>query len=134
MSLGLHSQTVNVSRKKLLDALEENLKKHCLAYEKAVLDYRKALQVDLTEALVKANDPKSNLADIKVEFKHPVSYAAQYVQVIDMLKFSVDETIQLESEAFRAYVKDEWSWKSGFELTNRLYASKAAGVPLGGSL
>lgn len=134
MSLSLRSQSVNVPREKLLKALRENLAKHNKAYIQAVVDYRKALQADLTEALVKANDPKSQLAKIKVEFNHPVSYVSQYQQVIDMLEFSVDETINLESDAFRAYVKDEWSWKSGFELANSIYASKAAGARIGGSL
>lgn len=134
MSLSLHSQTINVSREKLLAALEENLSKHQKAYEQAVIDYRKALQADLTAALIQANDPNSKLSDIKVDFKHPISYASQYVQVIDMLKFSEDATIQLDSDAFRAYVKDEWSWKSGFEMTRQLYATKAAGVTLGGAL
>lgn len=133
MSLSLHSQTVNVSRVKLLKALKENLIKHQADYAQAVFNYRLALQVDLTAALVQANDPKSRLDKIKVDFAHPQSYASQYQQVIDMLEFSMDETINLDSQAFRAYVKDEWSWKGSFELTNSTYASKAALGSVGGA-
>lgn len=125
MSVGLHSQSVNVSRLKLLDALRLNLEKHKEDYTQAVINYRIALQVDLTSALVQANDPKSRLDKINVDFDHPKSYAGQYQQVIDMLEYSVDETINLDSQAFRAYVKDEWAWKSSFELSNSTYSVKA---------
>jgi hypothetical protein len=108
MSVGLHSQSVNAD------------------YASAVINYRVALQADLTKALVQANDPSSRLDKIKVDFSHPQSYASQYQQVIDMLEYSVDETINLDSQAFRAYVKDEWAWKGSFELTNSTYASKAS--------
>lgn len=136
MSLGIHSQSVNVDRKKLLAALKENLVKHLTAYHQAVIDYRVALQVDLTAALVQANDPKSRLDKIKVDFAHPKSYASEYQQVIDMLEFSVDETINLDNQAFRAYIKDEWSWKAGFELSNNVYSVKArtGDVRIGGAL
>lgn len=126
MSLGLNSQSVNVSRDKLLAALKANLTKHTKDYANAVINYRLALQADLTAALVQANDPKSKLDKITVDFSHPKSYASQYQQVIDMLEFSVDETINLDSQAFRAYIKDEWSWKNNFELTNSTYATKAS--------
>lgn len=128
MSLSLHSQTVNVSRAKLLAALKDNLIKHKEDYAAAVINYRLALQSDLTAALVKANDPTSRLDKISVDFDHPKSYASQYQQVIDMLEFSVDETINLDSQAFRAYIKDEWSWKGSFELSNSTYATKALGA------
>jgi len=126
MSVGLHSQSVNVSRLTLLSSLRENLEKHKADYAAAVINYRLALQADLTTALVQANDPDSRLDKIRVDFSHPQSYASQYQQVIDMLEYSVDETINLDSQAFRAYVKDEWSWKGSFELTNSTYASKAS--------
>lgn len=139
MSLSLHSQSVNVSRTKLIAVLKENLKKHVGDYAKAIVNYRLALQADLTAALEQANDPKANLSKIKVDFSCPQSYASQYQQVIDMLEFSVDETINLDNQAFRAYIKDEWSWKSGFELANSTYATKAmtfaasASLPIGGA-
>jgi hypothetical protein len=126
MSVGLHSQSVNVSRQKLLEALKENLAKHKKDYAQAVINYRIALQVDLTAALALANDSESRLDKIKVDFSHPQSYASQYQQVIDMLEFSVDETINLDSQAFRAYIKDEWSWKSSFETSNSVFSVKAA--------
>ena len=126
MSVGLHSQSVNVSRLTLLASLRENLEKHKSDYAAAVINYRIALQADLTTALVQASDPDYRLDKIKVDFSHPQSYANQYQQVIDMLEYSVDETINLDSQAFRAYVKDEWSWKGSFELNNSTYASKAS--------
>lgn len=126
MSLSLHAQSVNVSREKLLATLKENLKKHKIEYEQAVIDYRKALQADLTAALVKVNDPFSSLDKIKVDFSHPQSYADQYQQVIDMLEWSTDDVINLDSQAFRAYIKDEWSWKSSFQMLSSTYSAKAS--------
>jgi hypothetical protein len=128
MSLGLHSQSVNVSRHSLLAALKVNLLKHQKDYTQAVINYRLALQADLAAALGQAHDPDFRLDKIKVDFSHPQSYASQYQQVIDMLEFSVDETINLDSQAFRAYIKDEWSWKGSFETTNSTYANKALGA------
>jgi hypothetical protein len=126
MSLNLHSQTVNVDRLKLLGVLKENLKKHVSEYATAVVNYRLALQADLIAALAKANDPAANIEKLEVDFGYPQSYASQYQQVIDMLEFSVDPTITLDNQAFRAYVKDEWSWKSSFNLSNSTYSAKAS--------
>lgn len=126
MSLSLNSQTVNVDRKALLAVLKTNRSKHINDYKEAVYNYREALRADLTQALADATDKSKKLHEIRVEFNHPVSHEADYTNIIDMLEVSVDETIRLESSAFRAYYKDEWMWKSQFDLANRTYAMKAS--------
>jgi hypothetical protein len=70
MSISLHSQTIHVSREKLITILETNLEKHVKEYNEAVDNYRKALMLDLTEALKQAQE-SSDLDKIKVDFIHP---------------------------------------------------------------
>jgi hypothetical protein len=126
MSLSLHSMSVNVDRVHLLDTLRANLVKHVAAYNQAVIDYRLAHIADLQAALVLADNELTPLNKLVTAFdKPPVSYESSYVEVIEMFELSVDKTVHLASDAFRAYFKDEWTWKRSFELSNTTYATKA---------
>jgi hypothetical protein len=35
----------------------------------------------------------------------------------------VDDVINLDSESFKAYVKNEWSWSKSFDVTATMYKS-----------
>jgi hypothetical protein len=57
----------------------------------------------------------------------PVNYADQYIEAIDMLKFSVDENIQIDQQTFQSYVKNEWTWTQHFKALNSTYAVSSMG-------
>ncbi len=128
MAISLHSQSVNVDRLKLLAILKSNRTKHVKAYLQSLIDYRAAIQGDLETAVLQAKDPNFDILRLNVEFDAPQSYEREYTNVIDLLEASVDKVINLDSSAFQAYYKDNWSWKARFETSNSLYATKAVSV------
>lgn len=127
MSITLHSQEVNVDRKKLIVVLKKNLDKHIREYQDAMNNYRLALIGDCEKVLSRLNYGMSDeeLAKVRVDFVPPQSHIEEYQQVIDILTVSVDENVSLDSHAFQAYYKDNWHWKKQFSMSAQLYATKA---------
>jgi hypothetical protein len=126
----LHQRSVNVSRLELLKKLRENLDLHCAEYASAIADYQERLLADLKLAVkkvAKVHDV-NDLVNFSFSLPYPKNYEDEFTQVIEMMEMSVDETIELDSNSFRAYVKNEWSWGQNFRLTNAMY--KTAGSAL----
>lgn len=57
--------------------------------------------------------------------KFPENHLEDYNRVIDMLKLSVADKVELSSSDFDAYVRNNWSWRSSFLNTNSSYAGVA---------
>lgn len=133
--MNIRQRTVNVSRTDLLAKLYENLELHRVEYAEAVLEYRARLEEDLSLALKKvkkvdAADTEKVLKDFRFSISFPQNHEKDYVEVIEMLEMSVDENINLDGESFRAYIKNEWSWKGHFELAKMAYASVGSSLSL----
>lgn len=133
--LSMHSQSVNVDRLKLLDKLRENRDAHKAAYILAVAGFRDDVLTTLLTltAAQQTSNVAIDLKDIQ-QLSAPVSYESEYDNVIEMLEISVDGTIQLDSSAFKAYWKDEWSWKRSFMVANSKYITGVAVGGLGGAM
>lgn len=144
---GVQNKSVNVSRLVLLDHLRANLEKYKAQYREAVSDYQTRLKLELADAVVSLQETLAaasvegisdkDLSEIhlkfKVNFNFPDDHESDYVEVIEMMELSVDENINLDSQAFRAYIKNEWSWTSSFTttfLSNKAYVTGK----IGGSL
>ena len=56
---------------------------------------------------------------------YPENHLEDYDRVIDMLKFSVADKVELSSKDFDAYVRNNWSWRSSFLGTNTAYVTGA---------
>ncbi len=126
----MHQRSVNVSRNTLLDKLRENLEAHKTEYAEAVADYQERLLGDLKLAakkVAKIKDVK-DLQNFSFDLPYPQSHEREYTEIIEMLEMSVDENIQLDAQSFRAYIKNEWAWRSHFDATRASY--KAAGSAL----
>lgn len=122
----LQQRSVNVSRSDLLLALRRNLDIHKAEYAEALADFKLRLISDLEIALKAAKTLDVNeLEDFKFNFEYPQSHADQISDVIEMLEFSTDETINLDSTSFKAYFKNEWPWKKSFDQLAMSY--KAVG-------
>lgn len=107
--------SVNIDRARLEEIVRENLVKHMVQYEEAVVDY-KALVLKITQHNLKV----AKTGDM-VEFKNfkslpsaPVSYKDSYNRAIRMIELSVDTIIELEEHIFNQLVLDEWDWKHQF--------------------
>lgn len=110
------NRSVNVSRKDLIVALKEGRDKHVAEYKLAKTDYHEAAIKFLGEALERAS--AGDLSDIVFRLSKPESHVDDYDEVIAMMSHSVDETISLDSQSFRAYFMGEWDWKRSFDMAS----------------
>lgn len=126
--LNMRQQTVNVDRLQLIAALKSGLEAHRAEYAEAKADYDVAVVKFLSEALERAK--AGNHSDLVLRLTKPENHTRDYTNIIELLEVSVDETIQLDSDAFRAYYKGEWSWKSAFGASASTLKSYLAGATL----
>ena len=130
--LNLRNKSVNVDRLHLLQILKQNLQIHSSEYAEAINDYRKRLKSELVTTLndISSEDiSEQQLLAIKIDFNAPISHIKDYMEIIEMLELSVDNNINLDSESFKAYVKNDWPWTSNFKalmLANKMYLNSAA--------
>lgn len=126
--MNIRQRSVNVNRTALLEKLRENLVIHEAEYAEALVECKQRLLSDLhiaTQKVDRTDDP-ANLKDFRFQFRFPTNHAQDYRDVIEMLEMSVDENINLDSESFKAYIKNEWSWSRGFADTKALYSTVGA--------
>lgn len=120
MMLNLRNKSVNVNRLQLLETLRTNREKHIKEFNSAEAGYQEAMIEKLQETLKLVK--KGKVKELNVALSRPRSYEKDYTETIEMLELSVDENINLDSESFRAYFKDEWSWSTGFKTLVASYS------------
>lgn len=123
--ISLHSQSVNVNRKDLLQVLIANRELHVKEFSEAIDGYQQAM-LDVLAQTTK-NVKKGLIAELNLRLAKPASHEDDYTQVIEMLEVSVDEVINLSSDAFQAYYKDKWNWSAGFKALASTYSGAALG-------
>ena len=122
--MNIRQRSVNVSRDELLKKLKANLEVHRKEYQEALIEYHTRLQEDLRLALKKVGNVQ-NIQDLEHFHFHipfPQNHEKDYEEVIEMLEMSVDATINLDSESFKAYIKNEWNWQHHFLDSKAAYA------------
>ena len=83
-------------------------------------DLNTALNSDTPQDLLRIRQTARELW--KVESARPTLETDRYNEVIAMLEHSVDNTVALDQEQFRAYMNDEWEWKKEWLETSTCYA------------
>jgi hypothetical protein len=123
--INIRQRSVNVARVELLTKLKENLEVHKVDFLEAIEGYKTKLILDLkAKAICVAALEPCQLKDLEpVPFNYPEDHTSEYIDMIEMLEMSVDETINLDSESFKAYIKNEWPWSSRVNTTNNFYKS-----------
>lgn len=113
----MHNRTVNVNRQELLQKLKENKEEHIAEFNEAMIAYRAKLAEEYRELKKKINYASDlELSKMRIVFSQaPASHEADYDEVIDMLSVSVDETIRLDKDSFKAFYKNEWNWTAAFK-------------------
>jgi hypothetical protein len=116
-------QTFEVPKAKLLEILRVNKEKHQNDYDLAVIGFREEVVEELEEKLAAAKEGK----EIKLGSKHahPTLHVEEYTNVIGLLELTTENTVKISWHDYKQYVKDEWNWKHGWEVSNSLYAAKA---------
>lgn len=125
MSFGKHSQSINIDRIQLIGELNKGLAAHKAEYEEALAEYKTAVLKFMKETLTRVEN--GDFSDLTMKFNKPTSHEIDYTNVIELLGFSVDTNINLDADAFRSYVKNEWSWKSSFDLHSQMIKGYLAG-------
>jgi hypothetical protein len=113
-----------VKKADLLVDLKKQAKEHQAAYERALVNWRKAMREE-AQAVLDAGDkldryPKrlSNLMTT------PVCYLREINDIISMLELSSDVEITLTHADFRKFVLGkDWSWSYNFRQTNSSYGA-----------
>ena len=121
---GINGRTVNVKRLELLEMLKKNKELHQAEYDEALADFKKAMVAELQKQLKLAKAEK--LSELHISLYPPKNHADDFQEVIDMMEVSVDEVINLDSESFKAFFKNEWSWSSQFKLLASSYKAALA--------
>lgn len=130
--MNIRQRSVNVDRIELLEKLHANLAAHRVEYQEALGEYQERLLADLKLAVKKVNSTQ-NPADLKnfsFNLQFPQNHEQEFVDVIEMLEMSVDPTINLDSESFKAYVKNEWQWQHQFRMAKMAYATVGSALSL----
>lgn len=115
---------VTVETRTVLARVKDNRDKHRKIFEDAMKGYREAAIAELDQALEDARAGRKIWR--QTTLIQPEDHTPEYDRVIDMLESSVDGTITLDAQSFAWYMRDEWSWKRQFELSNSSYTSLLA--------
>lgn len=136
--INIRQRSVNVARVELLTKLKENLEVHKVDFLEAIDGYKTKLILDLKAKIIEVNalEPSQLEGITQVPFNYPEDHTDEYIDMIEMLEMSVDETINLDSESFKAYIKNEWPWSSRVNTANNFYKSfgGASGASIGGAM
>jgi hypothetical protein len=119
-----HNRTVNVDRMELLSALQKNRAAHSVELDEVVIDYKAKLlnDIKLLGKTVSKTESLEELQQLHLWFPPaPVSHDTEYAEIIDMLEMSVDTTISLDAQEFKAYFKNEWQWRQAFAAAAASY-------------
>ena len=122
-----HDIKVKVNREELLKKLRANREKHGIEYEDVLNGWMQAIKKSAQQIIKLADEGK--LKDIDLIVKHvskPDDHTPDYDSVIQMLEMADDEAIELSQDDFNTFVRDEWSWKRNWGLSNTSYSSSSS--------
>jgi len=116
---------IKVNKQELIATIKDNLKKHKVDYEEALILRREKIKNIFKEEIKKIDGDKSyqtNVEFIYSELK-PKNNTKSYEKALQKLEMSVDEFIELSDEDFNELVLDEWHWKREFLTSSLRYKS-----------
>jgi delta-aminolevulinic acid dehydratase/porphobilinogen synthase len=111
-------KVIKVNKEKLILDIEQNMKNHEVEFKEAMSGFLMVAVDTLNEELkvLAKGDIPSN-----VIFSVPESHVSDYQDIIDLLKMSVDDELEITYDQFKRYVKDDWIWSVGFKNLHAVY-------------
>lgn len=112
-------KTVKVNKAVLLERVEANRKQHEADYIEAFETWKIARRRELSKWLEDhqaGKDVPNHTTLVK-----PTEHLDDYDRAVDMIRMSVDDTIDIDEDSFSKYVRDEWDWKQNFSALNTFY-------------
>jgi hypothetical protein len=116
-------KSVKVKRDDLLKRIDENRAQHKSVVEEALANYRIEVIKELDAMLDEAKKGKKIRRQVRLV--EPQDHTSDYDRVIDMLKMSTEDVIELDGQSFARYVRDEWEWFGQFANSNISYTRSA---------
>src|SRR5258708_5761652 len=111
--------TINVNKRELMETLEANRRGHGAAYRKAKAGYIKVTTRQLNEYVeLLAN---GELLVQRFINAPPEDHTSDYNDAIAMMKWSLDQSIELTQGQLKQYVLDDWGWKETWVTSNTQY-------------
>lgn len=114
---------VKVEKTEVLSILKQNREKHRGIFLEALDGYKARVTQILEEKLAAAKAGK--YFKLYIMLAEPIDQTKDYDRAIKMLEMSVDTELTLSEADFRAYIFDDWSWKSQFLASNAAYSMTA---------
>ena len=113
--------TVTVNKADLIAVLTENRDKHQTEYNEAYEGYKLLVIKALEEKLELVKSGKEFNMYFENLQNAPDSHVDEYQNVIDMLGVTSDMDVQITMTDYLMYYKNNWSWRSGWHLSNKSY-------------
>lgn len=112
-------KSVTVKNGELQKTIEANLEAHHAIFVAAMEGYQLAAIKWLSSSLQQLHDGETP----RLYFGEPMpeDHTEDYKQVLAMLQWSVDDTIELSAGEFSQYVLDDWGWKKQWSATTSNY-------------
>jgi len=108
---------VTINKDRLRTVVEANRETHQRLYVEAHEAFTRKAIANLESMLGRAKEGKVQLF---VNLEEPKDHTEDYVRVLEMLDFEVEENVVLSSQEFAQYVQDRWGWAHEFATS---YAS-----------
>lgn len=108
---------VTMDKKDFQEIVEKNKKEHEDEFHEASQAFYKKCSAELIRIAADVREGTMNYATAQQligQMDCPRGYCDQYEEVLDQLEHEIGESVTLNAEEFRQYVKDEWYWKEGF--------------------
>lgn len=114
-------QPVTVEKKRLIETVGKNLEGHRKEFLEAQERYRELCIELLDEAL--ANARKGKEFSKMIHLPMPEDHSGDYSAALSMLEMSVDETVEIDEQAFRELVLNQWYWLASYHKNTQIYTS-----------
>lgn len=110
---------VIVSKRELMEVLQENRARHRETFLKAQEGFRARVIRELDQRLADARDGRK--IDLVLRLPEPEDHTADYDREIRMLEMHTEDTVLLSAHLFDQVVMDNWGWSAAFNSANSAY-------------
>jgi hypothetical protein len=107
-------KTVEVQKASLVETLEENKADHIEEFEEAWEAYSEKLVNNLETMLEVAKSGRAAEVRLHINLVRPENHEVDYERAIQMLKWEVNDTVELREDEFANLVQDDWGWAQSF--------------------
>ena len=111
---------VEVSKDELLLKLKENKKLHIAEFKETQEEYNDACILKIEQILLEAKKRPISV-NTSIHLSPPQSHIKDYEDIIGMLEFSTQNTLEITMEEYKSWVLNEWEWRRSFAATKMSY-------------